>query len=233
MKRMNAVIMALIVGGLSSSGAFAAFYDLDADTNERAGGDGADLKEIHYGAGAFQLSAYNFISGSPYDDATKIWAYLDDTGGKDGGGACQTNNCAGSSDDNLSRVTNNEMLGLTLSSGLESFQSMSLWGDHGAYGPDQVLIDLDGFGTAYELLAYNVAKSSTGEAIINLAALGINTDQIFVTAIDDAAGSKLYLSSVSTNDTPPNVSNVPLPAAAWLFGSAMLGLMGVASRKKA
>jgi hypothetical protein len=31
----------------------------------------------------------------------------------------------------------------------------------------------------------------------------------------------------------PVVSSVPIPAAAWLFGSAMLGLMGVARRKGA
>ncbi len=30
-----------------------------------------------------------------------------------------------------------------------------------------------------------------------------------------------------------NTSPVPLPAAAWLFGSGLLGLMGVARRKKA
>ena len=29
------------------------------------------------------------------------------------------------------------------------------------------------------------------------------------------------------------VSNVPVPAAVWLFGSALIGLMGVARRKKA
>lgn len=34
---------------------------------------------------------------------------------------------------------------------------------------------------------------------------------------------------IETLDLPP----VPLPAAAWLFGSAILGLVGVASRKKA
>jgi hypothetical protein len=33
--------------------------------------------------------------------------------------------------------------------------------------------------------------------------------------------------------TNPVVSPVPVPAAAWLFGSAMLGLMGVARRRKA
>ena len=33
--------------------------------------------------------------------------------------------------------------------------------------------------------------------------------------------------------TPPNPSNVPVPAAVWLFGSALMGLVGVSRRKKA
>jgi hypothetical protein len=30
----------------------------------------------------------------------------------------------------------------------------------------------------------------------------------------------------------PQVSQVPIPAAAWLFGSGLLGLVGIARRKK-
>ena len=37
--------------------------------------------------------------------------------------------------------------------------------------------------------------------------------------------------NISVTVEPP--SAVPIPAAAWLFGSAMLGLFGVAQRKKA
>jgi hypothetical protein len=37
--------------------------------------------------------------------------------------------------------------------------------------------------------------------------------------------------NISVTVAPP--SAVPIPAAAWLFGSAMLGLFGVARRKKA
>ena len=33
-------------------------------------------------------------------------------------------------------------------------------------------------------------------------------------------------------DPPPPTSEVPLPAAAWLFGSALIGLIGVARRRK-
>ncbi len=39
-----------------------------------------------------------------------------------------------------------------------------------------------------------------------------------------------YLDSASLSVTP---SNVPLPGAAWLFGSGFLGLIGISKRKKA
>jgi hypothetical protein len=40
-------------------------------------------------------------------------------------------------------------------------------------------------------------------------------------------------SDASADSLTLNVSSVPLPAAAWLFGSALLGLVGVAKRKRA
>jgi hypothetical protein len=36
-----------------------------------------------------------------------------------------------------------------------------------------------------------------------------------------------------TDTVTVNVSAVPIPAAAWLFGSGLLGLVGIARRKKA
>ena len=209
-----------------SMGANAAIYDLDADTNERAGGDGDGL-EIHYGAGDFILSAYNYASGSPYGDATKIYAYLDDSGGQDGGGACQTDNCAGIPDDNLSRVNNNEMLGLEITGG-GAIEALSLWGDHQDYVPDQVLIDIDGFGIGSEFALFDVSWRVNGEAFIDL---GINaSSQLFITTIDENKSSELYLSAVYTDGSLPPV---PVPAAAWLFGSALLGLIGISRRRKA
>jgi hypothetical protein len=58
---------------------------------------------------------------------------------------------------------------------------------------------------------------------------------------EDEFGSELRadIYSFSTNCSDANctfsrtVSAVPLPAAAWLFGSAMIGLFGIARRKKA
>jgi hypothetical protein len=43
-----------------------------------------------------------------------------------------------------------------------------------------------------------------------------------------AVGSEII---VSTSEFPPAI--VPIPAAAWLFGSGLLGLIGIARRKKA
>lgn len=37
--------------------------------------------------------------------------------------------------------------------------------------------------------------------------------------------------TLSFNGTEPQVSAVPIPAAAWLLGSGLLGLVGVARRK--
>jgi len=45
-----------------------------------------------------------------------------------------------------------------------------------------------------------------------------------------AFASDLLLNQ-STMDTPPG-SPVPVPAAVWLFGSGLLGLIGIARRKK-
>ena len=46
-------------------------------------------------------------------------------------------------------------------------------------------------------------------------------------------GNVAYRVSMSGTITAPPVSEVPVPAAVWLFGSGLVGLVGVARRKKA
>jgi hypothetical protein len=48
-----------------------------------------------------------------------------------------------------------------------------------------------------------------------------------------SVASDLYLYSVTGDIESITVSAVPLPSAFWLFGSALLGLSGIAKRKKA
>lgn len=230
-KTLGVACLTLSVGANAAS-----VWDLDADTNERAGGDGVDGKEIWYDVGGgstngdFRLSAYNYDDSVIPTDYSKIWAYLDSTDpGMDGGGACQgadgtSLSCDGTPDDNVSRVDNNEMLGLQTTH--EFIEVLSFWGDHRGYIPEEVLIDIDGFGTGFGFELYAVTKDLNGEAFVDL---GLEaTSQLFITTVDNTEWSQLYLSSVTTNgDLPP----IPVPAAAWLFGSALLGLVAVKRRK--
>jgi hypothetical protein len=209
-----------------SMGANAAIYDLDADTNERAGGDNPTPggQEIWYDVGDFQLSAYNYALPN---SIVQIWAYLDDTGGKDGGGACQTDNCFGSSDDNVSGVGPDEMLGLKITTG-DFIEGFTLWGDHQNYVPSTVLVDTDGDANGLNFVSYAVSFNTVGGAFVELA--GVASNNLFITTIDDQKSSELYLSAVYTGADLP--AEVPVPAAAWLFGSALLGL-GLVKRSKA
>jgi len=55
----------------------------------------------------------------------------------------------------------------------------------------------------------------------------------------DLSGTVFELSNINTNTTNPyqfyietmDVTAVPVPAAAWLFASGLLGLVGIARRK--
>ena len=75
-------------------------------------------------------------------------------------------------------------------------------------------------------------------AFMNNSVVGIN----FADGVIASCGWWNYSVCVAGQDVAPYaavdftydaVSNVPVPAAVWLFGSALIGLMGVARRKKA
>jgi hypothetical protein len=66
---------------------------------------------------------------------------------------------------------------------------------------------------------------------------GSYNNNVIGETVDFAITDLVYVSvpdgSTFTGNFSFTVSEVPLPATAWLFGSAMLGLFGVARRKKA
>ncbi len=65
---------------------------------------------------------------------------------------------------------------------------------------------------------------------INTAALGVNDAlQWQHSSIGDAYGS--YMSAAGDIGNPGSYNPVPVPAAVWLLGSGLLGLVGVARRK--
>jgi hypothetical protein len=87
-----------------------------------------------------------------------------------------------------------------------STDSITLFNDN-----EFVVVTTDTSGTWYEPIDWFVAAPNTN--IYNI---------IF------ANGAVLQIDAVASN--PP--SEIPVPAAVWLFGSGLLGLAGVARRKK-
>lgn len=71
--------------------------------------------------------------------------------------------------------------------------------------------------------------SIAGEPL-SLAALGANNAALWTyAALGDATGS--YYSASGDLGSPGKISAVPVPAAAWLFGSALVGMLGLKRRK--
>jgi hypothetical protein len=62
-----------------------------------------------------------------------------------------------------------------------------------------------------------------------------NDYKVFLQADDYDSGSGVSIGTVLTSfdQNSVSVSSVPIPAAVWLFGSGLIGLIGVARRKKA
>ena len=104
------------------------------------------------------------------------------------------------------------------------FGGNSTWGNNfGGNGtPSNV-----GTGFGSSLYFYYLTGSGSSSTI----GAGSNAIQ---TAFANATGDGMW--SLSANGTAtyaiPGVSAVPVPAAAWLFGSGLLGLVGIARRKQ-
>ena len=71
---------------------------------------------------------------------------------------------------------------------------------------------------------------------VNWLAIGTGYDVYATADVDKSKSWSIYDDSAQTGEIQLSVeppSAVPIPAAAWLFGSAILGLFGIARRKKA
>jgi hypothetical protein len=104
--------------------------------------------------------------------------------------------------------------------------------------------DNDGVVWDTELWAYDfqVTKQEKNDGFVNRTfdvnwlAIGTSYDVYAEADVDKKKSWFFYDDSAETGEIHVSVeppSAVPIPAAAWLFGSAILGLLGIARRKKA
>lgn len=128
--------------------------------------------------------------------------------------------------------------------------STTVWEYDPALTGDSIIINPDGSGGTTPATDLTIKPLGQGADLFLLISTSI-FDGTGLTGSDDFVLSASQTFSDNGNDewafqgfsgeegiisyTDPNalISQVPIPAAAWLFGSAMLGLVGVARRKKA
>ena len=181
-------------------------YDFDADENERGG------QPLNFG----DLNVYGYSNGS------KANAYLD-SGNLAGLGVCGTlldqqqgtNWCNPSSDDNLQV---NEVLKFVFDAS-KKISVVGINGPHVQANGEWVRIWTDTQG--WDLLQVASDKITLGFYLTTLKVFGTMT------------GSKAdkWGRGTTTDLYVAGINEVPIPAAAWLFGSALLGLTGLRRRK--
>ncbi|MDG1819839.1 MAG: VPLPA-CTERM sorting domain-containing protein [Porticoccaceae bacterium] len=185
-------------------------YDFDADEDERGG------QPLNFG----DLNVYGYKNGSGAN------AYLD-SGYLAGLGVCGTlssqsqtgtnNKCAPGSDDNL-QVT--EVLKFVFDAS-KGIANVGINGPHKHANGEWVRIWSDTQG--WDMLQIAADKITLGFYLTTLKVFGQGT---FSDGQNDYRGS-------STDLYVAGINEVPIPAAAWLFGSALLGLTGLRRRKVA
>ena len=120
-----------------------------------------------------------------------------------------------------------------------SYSNAQYLGDDGLMLGNYELFDIDDSSLGYYAFSFTIEDGFTelgllvndlddaGWLSLSYALSSNEAEQIIGTGIlNDTASTAAYLLT-------PHVSAVPVPAAAWLFGSGLIGLVGFARRKKA
>ena len=198
----------LLLSSASLSMAATYDYDFDGDENERGG------QPLNFG----DLNVYG------YKDGREAAAYLD-SGSLAGMGVCgelssqlqtgTSNKCNPSSDDNLQA---GEVLEFVFDAA-KGVANVGINGPHVSADGETVRIWTDTGG--WDDLVVASGKITLGFYLTTLKVFGTLTGW----AADKwgpGTTSELYVAGIN---------EVPLPAAAWLFGSALFGLAGLRRRK--
>ena len=192
----------------SASFSMAATYDYDFDADEAERG----AQPLNFG----DLNVYGYKNG------VEANAYLD-SGVKAGIGVCGkllseqqgTNWCNPASDDNLQA---NEVLKFVFDAA-KKVSVVGINGPHISANGQWVRIWTDTHG--WDLLQVASDKITLGFYLTTLKVFGTMT----------GAMAEKYGRGTTTDLYVAGINEVPIPAAVWLFGSALLGLAGLRRRK--
>ncbi|MFY9334177.1 MAG: VPLPA-CTERM sorting domain-containing protein [Porticoccaceae bacterium] len=192
----------------SASFSMAATYDYDFDADEAERG----AQPLNFG----DLNVYGYKNG------VEANAYLD-SGVKAGIGVCGkllseqqgTNWCNPASDDNLQA---NEVLKFVFDAA-KKVSVVGINGPHISANGQWVRIWTDTQG--WDLLQVASDKITLGFYLTTLKVFGTMT----------GAMAEKYGRGTTTDLYVAGINEVPIPAAVWLFGSALLGLAGLRRRK--
>ncbi|MDP4744491.1 MAG: VPLPA-CTERM sorting domain-containing protein [Porticoccaceae bacterium] len=192
----------------SASFSMAATYDYDFDADEAERG----AQPLNFG----DLNVYGYKNG------VEANAYLD-SGVKAGIGVCGkllseqqgTNWCNPASDDNLQA---NEVLKFVFDAA-KKVSVVGINGPHISANGQWVRIWTDTQG--WDLLQVASDKITLGFYLTTLKVFGTMT----------GAMAEKYGRGTTTDLYVAGINEVPIPAAVWLFGSALLGLTGLRRRK--
>ena len=101
-------------------------------------------------------------------------------------------------------------------------------------GSFQIIVDSTDDGTNVYLPGQDGAEISdwTALSITEVAPAGTASAELFLLHIQLNNDPALQAGSIFWDDTSLEVSSIPVPAAVWLFGSGLIGLVGIARRKE-
>lgn len=183
------------------------------------------------------IASANSIANGSFEDTTQnsgTWSVYSSINGwttVSGAGIEIRNNVIGTAQDGNNFVEldshNNSAMAQTIATSANSFYDLSFYYSPRISQPDStngisvfwndVLIgDITAQGSSLNVWTlYSFTVKGTGSDVLKFAATGLN----------DSLGGNL--DNVSLTPSP-----VPLPAAAWLFGSALIGFISLSNRRK-
>lgn len=233
MKKLISLAGVFVLG--ISAAANAATYRFDQEGNEHEAGYALFDSDNHGSTnpshnsldmpGGLQISASNGggLANAPFGTKASskedYYAYMDGNWKQDAGlGVCQSDTDSCGSDDNQME---GEYIHMVFDSIVEIL-TLDITGNHKAVENGVTFwYSLDG-GSSWD--SEDIGGQKIGGEIDLFA--GWITDTLDYTIEAGSNGGEMYLSAMT-------VSPVPVPAAFWLFGTVLLGLIGFGNRRKA